>query len=408
MNDYALQANEILTGDGGRLSPGHVIVRGSTIADVASGAYRGDLPCTDLGDAQLTPGLIDLMLLGGFGKSVSRDNPMEIAREYLKLGVTAFQFCIGTLDWDGMAKVAANAKLARAAADDPNYADAARVMGVYLEGPFQHPDFTGASLKEHALAPTPENCQRIIKLFGDTLTAINISPGVEGAAAAVRFFVDAGVQVAMAHSNASADDVLACIDAGATHLGHAFDNNSGRIGDSGVQQPTLEHVALTDERIRFIHLIADGTHVDPILIDMMIRCRGLGSLVVITDGNQRLGSEDGEFIWDDGRTMSKSKGVCRTAEGWLAGSATPLPDMYRNLLMFTQADGADAIQTVTWNPARGAGMDDRLGLLRPGYEADLVAWDPKTMTVKHVWRAGKPVDVISSFAEVEYVGAAGA
>lgn len=396
---FVLDHATLWIGDGTAFS-GHVVVRGDRIESVERGRYAGPLPVTDLGGAALSPGMIDLMVLGGFGKSIVRDDPLDIMRKYVRMGVTSAGVCCGTLPWDAMLRLNENVRRAKAY-DRP---DAARCLGIYLEGPFQHPDFTGASLREHALPPTPENVGRILEHFGDILTVINVSPGTEGDAAAVAAFRQAGVVVSMAHSNADVDRVLACVDAGASVLGHCWDNNSGRIGDSGVQQPTLEHVAFTDERVRFIHQICDGQHAHPVMIRLVLRCRGVESLCLVTDCVPRAGCPDGPYVWDDGRHFYKKGGVGRTDKHHLTGSALLLPDQFRNFVKFTGIAPAAAIRTVTYNPAVSIGLEGRIGLLASGRSADLVLWDDR-LRVQRVWRSGQEITDVSAYGEIDVTSA---
>lgn len=391
---YAISNATLWPGDG-RVFSGHITVRDGHIQAVDAGPYAGPLPTIDCAGLALSPGMIDLMVLGGFDRSILRDDPLEIAREYLRIGVTACQFCIGTLPFDSVQRVAGN--VARAIGS--RIADAADVLGVYLEGPFQQPELTGASMREYALLPDSENAARILAL-GPAVSMVNVAPGLPGAASAVRTLRNAGKVVSMAHSDAPPESVIECVDAGTTVLGHAWDNNSGRIGDSGVQQPTLEHVALTDERIRFLHLICDGTHVHPVMIRLTLRCRGVQSLCLVTDAVIRAGRPDGSYTNDDGRVFSKAGGVGRTDTGWLAGSALLLPDHFRRFVRITGLDPCQAIQTVTLNPAESLGIAGRMGLLAPGRQADLVGWDPDSLDVRRVWKAGEELSTVSEFREV--------
>ena len=394
MKSFVLESARLWVGDG-RALDGHLIVEGETVAAVGPGQYAGPLPVVRLEGLALSPGLVDLMVLGGFQKSILTDDPADIAREYLRLGVTALQFCIGSLPMESIRRIAENLRTARRQGP----AAAARIAGWYLEGPFQQPDLAGASLAQHTISPTPANVENLLRDVGDVLTMINVSPGLEHDAEAVRQFRAAGKVVTMAHSNAAAARATACVAAGTTVLGHIWDNNAGRIGDSGVQQPTIDHVALTDERVKWIHLICDGVHVHPVMIQIILRCRGIGAVCLVTDGNRRSGCPDGPFVYDDGRNFVKEKGVCRTDAGWLAGSATLLPDMFRHFVRFTARPAAEAIQTVTLNPARCLGLDARLGSLEPGKLADLVAWDDH-LRVRRVWRGGREIGNVSDFAEV--------
>ncbi|HEX7009580.1 MAG TPA: amidohydrolase family protein [Phycisphaeraceae bacterium] len=396
MAEFVLDDARLWVGDGTSLD-GHVVVRDGSIGAVERGRYRGGLEVISLGGAALSPGMIDLMVLGGFGLSILRDDVRQIARQYLRYGVTAMQCCIGTLPWEAMKQVAANVQQARA-----DQADAGRsqVLGLYLEGPFQHPRLTGASLAAHALPPSLDNVERVLTELGEAVTMINVSPGTEGDAQAVRRLAQAGKVVTMAHSNAPAERVVACVENGTSGLGHAFNNNNGAMKEGGVQQPTLEHVALLDERVRFLHLICDGTHVDPWLIRLMLRCRGVEALCLVTDGNQRMGCPDGPFVWDDGQRMYKKDGVCRIeGSNGLAGSATLLPQMFRNLVRFTGLAPERAIQAVTLNPARSLGLEERMGLIAPGRRADLVAWD-QDLRVQRVWLSGRACAQVHDLEEV--------
>ena len=157
MPSFVLQCDRLWIGDGTK-SSGHVVVQDDRITAVDRGKYRGEWPTIDLDGLALSPGMIDLMTLGGFDKSILRDDPLEIAREYVKLGVTACQFCTGTLPWDVQVKVGENVL----AAMRHKGTDAALVIGLYLEGPFQQPERTGASLSENALPPTEQNVSRVL------------------------------------------------------------------------------------------------------------------------------------------------------------------------------------------------------------------------------------------------------
>jgi len=387
---------ELWIGDGSTYS-GYVTICDGLIETVAPGRYSGHDPVINLEGQALSPGLIDLMVLGGFNKGILHDDPKEIARQYVHHGVTSCQFSGGMLPWEQIQRVARNVRDAM----QRDATDACRVLGLYMEGPFILPHRAGGALSINALLPTRDCVSRIIDEFVDVVRMINVSPGLEGDTEAIRQLRAGGMIISMAHSDAPADRVLRCVEAGTSVLGHVWNNNHGLIGDSGVQQPTIEHVALTDERVRTIHLICDGTHVHPVMINLVLRSRGLEAICLVTDCNQRSGCPDGRFVRDDGQEFYKKEGVCRRVkDNALAGSATFLDEGLRNFIKFTGKPPHEAIRTVTLNPAESLGMENEIGVIASGRTADLVAWDQK-MRIAHIWRKGVECEVAcEEFSEV--------
>jgi len=379
----------------GTVEGGYLVIRNGKIAHLSKGSYIGEDEVINLDGMAVSPGLIDLMVLGGFGRSILKDTPLEIAREYLKLGVTACQFCTGNLPWDK--NIAIGDKIKRAQSVDTS--DASKVLGLYMEGPFMLPGQMGAGLETYGLPPSRNNVTKLVEGMDGALTMINISPGTEGDVEAIRLCKESELIVSMAHSNAPIERIEHCVEAGTSILGHVFCNNPGLVVGN-VQQPTIDHFGLTDERIRYVHLICDGIHTAPTMIRLVHRCRSSNGLILVTDGIPHSGCPDGPFTWDDGRTFHKEGGVGRTEKGWLMGSATLLPDMFRNYVQFTGTAPEKAIQTVTLNPAKSLGLDGEIGLLKEGRVADLVAWDEQ-LRIRRVWRAGREVKPVSDFAEVE-------
>ncbi|MBI4024492.1 MAG: amidohydrolase family protein [Verrucomicrobia bacterium] len=388
--------NTVIWPGDGREFHGHVVIRDGKIEKVETGRFSQPQDAVDLSGLFLSPGLIDLMLLGGFGRSVLRDGPREIAREAARIGVTSVLFCGGMIGWK------ANVKYARKIREAMHVRDpcAARVLGWYPEGPFLDPKLT-AALPEHALPPTPGNVHRMLDEMGDTFPLINVSPGLDGDVEAIRSFVAAGKVVSMAHCNASVMQTERCLEAGTSVLGHFNCNNRGRMDEEGRRVPTIEDVALTDDRVRFIHVICDGVHTDPVFVRQCLRARGIEHLCVVTDTHSQGGCPDGPFQAEDGRTFIKKGPVARTMEGRLVGSAWMLPDQFRNFIQMTRLPPREAIRAVTLNPAASLGLESVSGAIAPGRMADLIAWD-SSLRVRRVWLAGREISEVSPLCERKY------
>ena len=140
---FVLDQATLWIGDGQSVAA-HVIVRDGILESVAPGRYTGDLPRIALGGAAVSPGLVDIMLCGGFNLSLLHDDPVAIARHYLSLGVTTCQITTGTLTDDHMVQFCEKAAVAMAYEG----LDASWITGVYFEGPFYDPACIGGNNAE--------------------------------------------------------------------------------------------------------------------------------------------------------------------------------------------------------------------------------------------------------------------
>ena len=70
------------------------------------------------------------------------------------------------------------------------------------------------------------------------------------------------------------------------------------------------------------------------------------------------------------------EGVARLIEGGsIAGSTLTLDTAFKRAVTLDGLSLQDAVRAISGNPARLLGMDDRIGSLEPGKDADLVVLD---------------------------------
>jgi N-acetylglucosamine-6-phosphate deacetylase len=306
------------------------------------------------------------------------------------LGVTAWQPASGSIEWSALVQVAQRVADAMTASENRN--DVARVLGVYFEGPFKHPASAGAAMRSMCLPPTAENVQRAIAEFGDAVRMITVSPGLDGDVDAIRQLVAAGKVVTISHSAAGYERVVACIEAGATVVGHIWNNNCGALIEPGVKQPTMETVALIDKRVRSVHLVCDGVHVHPTFVKLVHQCRG-ESITLISDAQAVAELPEGTtLVLDDGQSVCRAGNAARgVMDNSLFGSGCLLPTHFRNYVQYTGEHPAKAIRTVTHNPARSMGYQGEIGMIIRGRVADLVAWD-SDLRITHIWKGGRAIE----------------
>ncbi len=325
-------------------SPTRILVTDGLIEAIDGPAISG---VTVLDGAGLTaaPGFIELQV-NGVGDADFTADPSSIPRAAALLprnGVTSFLPTVVT-------SPRGTVERALAALDHP--IDGATPLGLHVEGPFISPQRLG--VHDPVLRRDPDLGEIRDWLAGGA-RMITLAPELPGALEAVEAIAAAGGIAAIGHTDGDAATVRRAIEAGARYATHLFN-----------AMPPLHHRApgaagalLADERVT-LGLIADGVHVDPLIIGLVARsARGRVSLV-----------SDGVATGIGGRALTHGPGGARTPDGTLAGGTAGLD---HGLRTFAAVAGREAaIAAVTETPARLLGLDDGRGALREGGRADVV------------------------------------
>jgi N-acetylglucosamine-6-phosphate deacetylase len=211
-----------------------------------------------------------------------------------------------------------------------------------------------------------------------------MAPEVLGAIPCIKAAREAGVVVAMGHTDATYEQARAAIAQGVRHAVHVY--NAMRPfshRDSGVIGAVLTTPEVTGE------LIADGVHVEEAAMRLLLQAKGAAGVILISDGLSATGMPDGKYMLGQFE-VTVSGGVCRNAEGKLAGSTLTLDRALRNVVGLGIAL-PDAVRMLTTNPAKLLGIEFKKGTLRAGADADIVLLDEK-LQVTNVWTRGLPLN----------------
>jgi N-acetylglucosamine-6-phosphate deacetylase len=358
--------------------PGWLEIDGDRIVACGSGAPpRGvDL---DYPDGVVVPGFVDMHVHGGGGFSYSTGDPDEVAR------AAAFHRAHGT--------TTTLASLVTAAPDVlltqvQNLADAVRagvVAGIHLEGPWLSSARCGAHDVTQLRDPDPAEIDSILAAGDGAIRMVTIAPELPGADVAIERFVDAGVIVAVGHTDASYEETKRALQLGATVGTHVF--NGMRPLHHRDPGPAL--ALLEDSRVT-VELIADGVHLHPALVHQVAVTAGSDRVALITDAMAAAGMPDGIYQLG-GLDVEVSGSVARLRErSTIAGGTATMDMLFRTAATGLEAASESALRhavamTAT-TPARTLGLDD-VGALTPGTSADLVVLDRK-LEVRAVVRRG--------------------
>jgi N-acetylglucosamine-6-phosphate deacetylase len=355
---FAVRGRLVLDGVG---FPGAVVVEGRRIAAVLRDPSPGELPSVVHSAGVVSPGFIDLQVNGGFGVEVGETVHAirHLSAQLPATGVTGF---LPTLV-SSLPEVYPKAVQAFLAGRD---AAGAVPLGLHFEGPFLSQRRAGAH-RVGVIASAPPDLFDLL-FDGGALRLVTLAPEVKGALDRIRNLAAHGVVVSLGHTDASYEEFLCGIEAGATMVTHLYSAMSG----FGHRAPGSVGAALVDERVT-VGVIADGVHCHPASVRLAVRAKGSARVALVTDAIAGAGMEPGIYKLD-GQDIFVDDTLARLPNGKLAGSVLTLDQAVRNVVEWAGVDVAQACRMASEVPARLLGLSSK-GRLAVGCDADLVLLD---------------------------------
>jgi N-acetylglucosamine-6-phosphate deacetylase len=331
---------------------------------IPAGARHHDFP-----NEILAPGFIDIHIHGGSGHDVMELDSAALAtieRGMVKHGVTSYLPTTVTAPLPDTLRSLEHLGKALTRKSEPGRS---RPLGIHLEGPFISHAKRGVHPPENLLRPSPKILRQFYEVSGGTVRMMTIAPEIEGGVETIAEASTLGIHISLGHSNATFAEANAGIEAGARHATHTF--NAMRPLDH--REPGILGAVLSDDRVT-ADLIADGLHVDPAVIKIFLRAKGLDRTILITDAISATGMPDGKYKLGGFEVVVKGNRC--DLDGKLAGSVLTLDRAVRNVMKFVPLPLEDAIRLVTLNPARAIGITNTHATLAAGRIADIVVLTP--------------------------------
>lgn len=342
-----------------------ILIEGGRIVAIApQGEFPPDTPRIDAQGCWIIPGLIDIHVHGGAGSDTMDASPkalQDMARFFARHGVTSF---LPTTVAGSNSQVLEAIDQARSYRQPP---DGGRVLGIHLEGPYLQHDYRGAQPPQHLRPARPEEYKPwlesgLVRLF-------TVAPEIEGVLELIECGSAAGVRFAIGHSSASYETVIEAVERGLTQATHTF-NGMPALHH---REPGVVGAVLTERRI-YAQIIADGIHLHPAVVKLVLFAKGAERTVLITDAVRAAGAEDGRHQLGD-QLITVKDGIARTDTGSLAGSTLTMDAALRNACAFSGLTLADILPSATSTAAESLGLSDQIGSIKPGAFADIVFID---------------------------------
>ncbi|MBB5351727.1 N-acetylglucosamine-6-phosphate deacetylase [Haloferula luteola] len=314
----------------------------------------------DLDGRTVVPGFIDLHAHGADGSDVA-DADVEairhIARRKLEEGVTTWLPTTLTLPREQLCRIAAAVAAYR---DQPDFT---RCPGLHVEGPFLSREKVGAQNPQWVRDPDRDELEALRKIC--PVSILSLAPELPGALELIRWASAQGIVCSAAHTAASFAETTAAREVGLRHLTH-FGNamtplHHREIGVVGA--------GLMDDQLN-LELIADGIHLSPEMLKLVIHLVGVERLMLVTDSMAGSWLDRGEAMLGGLEVVLDGRVARLKENGALAGSILKYHEGVRFLHALLQKPWHTWVAMTSWNQARSLGWEG-LGKLEPGFHADL-------------------------------------
>jgi N-acetylglucosamine-6-phosphate deacetylase len=333
-------------------------------------------------DKVAVPGFLDLHIHGAGGRDVMEGNNdalRAVTRKVSEYGTTSLVATTVTASTDETLR-AVEGIAGYIAHQHDSVEPRAEILGIHFEGPFISKLRRGVHPAEWIQLPSSDTLQRFLKAAAGNARILTIAPELLGAAPCIDAAVEAGLVVSIGHTDATYEQARAAMARGAhsaTHVYNAMRPFTHR--DPGVIGAVLTSPDINAE------LIADGVHVEEAAMKLLLLAKGAARVTLVSDGLSATGMPDGKYMLG-GFEVTVSGGVCRNAEGTLAGSTLTLDRALRNIVALG-IPFTDAVRMLTLNPASLLGIEFKKGSLRAGADADILLLD-EGLHVTDVWARG--------------------
>ena len=348
-----------------RITSSQIVVENARITGILpAGPVGGGAHTIDVQGNYIVPGLIDLHIHGAGGFDTMDATPQAIhtiARFIAGHGVTAY------LPTTVAASQHDTQKAIETVSSTPLPAEGAHHLGIHLEGPYLNHVFCGAQPLQHLRAADPAEYVGWLGKKGVRL--MTVAPEIDGVPDLIRVGRNKGVEFAIGHSTASYDQALQAADLGLRQATHTFNG----MPPLHHRTPGLLGAVLSDDRL-LAQVIADGIHVHPAVVKLLVRAKGIDHTILITDAIRATGMPDGSYALGDQQVQVKD-GIARTEVGGLAGSTLTMDRALQNMMKYAGLSLQQALPMATRVPAEALGLNQQKGQIAPGFDADIVVLD---------------------------------
>ena len=361
-----IKSERIILAD--RIIGGYVYFEDGVITAVTSNELAYDSEY-DAGSSYVSPGFIDIHThgAGGYDFTESTEAVINACNFHLMHGTTSIAPTISAAPMDAMTRAVEYVREARRSPECKPY-----IIGAHMEGPYLSAEQCGAQRPDFITPPSKEEYTALVEKYGDAIARITYAPENDKDGEFARFMTSHGIVVSAGHTNAIGDEMKVAADNGCKLITHLYSCTSTVTRDKGFRRLGVIESAYLDDDM-YVEIIADGRHLPPDLIKLILKIKGTDRVALITDSLAPAGTDaktckgiSGEYIILDG--------VARLPDlSAFAGSIATADRLIRVMTGEADVPLCDAVKMLTEIPARIMGLNK--GKLAVGYDADIIVFD---------------------------------
>lgn len=336
----------------------------------------------------VTPGFIDMHTHGGDGHEFfgSAEDLVKGCNFHLEHGTTSICPTISAAPFSVMEKSVVEVKKAM---KDP--ALRSNIIGLHMEGPYLSAEQCGAQCPDFITPPIRSQYEKLIEESGDVIARWTYAPENDTDGTFCKFLINHGIIASAGHTNAKFDAMQIAAESGCNLVTHLYSCTSTITREYGFRKlGVIESVYLNDDM--YAEIIADGRHLPPELIRLILKIKGTDHVVLCTDSLALTGTGVTEgttlnvpFIIEDGVCKLKDRSA-------FAGSIATTDVLVRVMTQEVGISMVESVKMLTKVPADILGLNK--GSLAIGMDADIVVFDEEVV-MQDVFVLGKKVIINS-------------
>lgn len=329
----------------------------------------------------LVAGFIDIHVHGGANEDFMQAKGEQLDR------ITSFHMENGTTAMLATSLTASREELTNVLEAVKQYSSKsmpyAQLVGVHLEGPFVNPKWKGAQNEDYIIVPQPDWLEEWVEQYPGLIKMQTLAPEREGAPEYISLLHKHGIVAASGHTDATFDQMQTAIQHGLSHAVHTYN----AMRPLHHREPGTVGAVMLSEDVT-AEIIADGLHVHPAAIKVLIKVKGTDRVVLITDAMAAAGMPDGNYLLGILPVTVKNGEAHLTDGGSLAGSTLTMIRGFRYLINEIGVSISEASKMASLNPAKVIGLQGEYGSIEADKRADLLILD-KELNIQHVIIAGE-------------------